>query len=199
MSKSTGDPPAIHTIGHSTRPFDAFTQLLQSHAIDCVVDVRRQPGSRRYPQYDAQNLAPALGALGIDYWHATALGGRRGRSLPADEPSPNSFWQNASFRRYADYALGEAFQAGLRELLERSARQHCALMCAEAVWWRCHRRIITDYLLAAGRTVCHILGPGPDQAARLTPAAQPRGNTLVYPALSRAVASEQAPAGAERT
>ena len=174
--------PAVFTIGHSTRPFEEFAQLLRAHAVACVVDVRRLPGSRRHPQYDAQALAPALADLGIAYWHATALGGRRGRSLAPGEPSPNGYWDNASFRRYADYALGEAFHAGLRELLARSAQQRCALMCAEAVWWRCHRRIITDYLLAAGRTVCHIIGPGAASAATLTPAARIDGDRLTYPA-----------------
>lgn len=174
--------PPIHTVGHSTRPLDEFVQLLQAHVITCIVDVRRQPGSRRYPQYDAQALAPALAALDIDYWHATALGGRRGRSLPPEQPSPNGYWENASFRRYADYALGEEFHTSLHELLARSAQQRCALMCAEAVWWRCHRRIISDYLLAAGRTVCHIIGPGRSNPARLTPGAQARGDALVYPA-----------------
>jgi len=173
--------PPVFTLGHSTHPLEDFVALLQAHAITCVVDVRRLPGSRRYPQYDGPALASSLAPLGIDYLHLAALGGRRGRSLPTGAPSPNGFWQNASFRRYADYAMGEDFHAGLAQLLALSATQRCTLMCAEVLWWRCHRRIITDYLLAAGRTVCHIMGNGRADAATLTPAARRAGDQLVYP------------------
>jgi uncharacterized protein (DUF488 family) len=172
--------PPVFGIGHSTHALDAFVARLQAHAIDCVVDVRRLPGSRRHPQYDGPALAASLAPLGIGYLHLAALGGRRGRSLPAGT-SPNGFWQNASFRRYADYAMGEDFQAGLAQLLELSAQQRCTLMCAEVLWWRCHRRIIADYLLAAGRTVCHILGDGRAEPATMTPAARRAGGHLVYP------------------
>jgi hypothetical protein len=149
-----------------------------------VVDVRRLPGSTRYPQYDAEALIATLPQVGIEYLHLTALGGRRGRSLAPGEHSPNGFWENASFRRYADYAMGAAFHQGFDELLALSSTRCCTLMCAEAVWWRCHRRIITDYLLAAGRTVCHIMGPGRTDPARLTPTAQAHDGVLVYPAAS---------------
>jgi uncharacterized protein (DUF488 family) len=172
--------PPVFGIGHSTHALDVFVALLQAHAIDCVVDVRRLPGSRRHPQYDGSTLAASLAPLGIGYLHLAALGGRRGRSLPAGT-SPNGFWQNASFRRYADYAMGEDFQAGLAQLLELSAHQRCTLMCAEVLWWRCHRRIIADYLLAAGRMVCHILGDGRAEPATMTPAARRVGGHLVYP------------------
>jgi uncharacterized protein (DUF488 family) len=175
------DTPPVFTIGHSTRPFDEFVGLLQAHAIRCVVDVRRLPGSTRYPQYDAGALTATLPQAGIDYLHLPALGGRRGRSLAPGESSPNAFWENASFQRYADYAMGEAFHHGIAELLALADDRRCTVMCAEAVWWRCHRRIIADYLLAAGRTVCHILGPGRAEPARLTPAAQAQGNLLIYP------------------
>ncbi|HET6805126.1 MAG TPA: DUF488 domain-containing protein [Frateuria sp.] len=154
------DPlPPVFGIGHSTHSLEAFVALLQMHAIACVVDVRRLPGSRRHPQFDGPALAASLQPRGIGYLHLAALGGRRGRSLPAGT-SPNGFWQNASFRRYADYAMGGDFQAGLAELLELSAHRRCALMCAEVLWWRCHRRIIIDYVLAAGRAACHIDGNG---------------------------------------
>lgn len=171
----------VFSIGHSTHPLEAFVGLLQAHAVECVVDVRRLPGSRRFPQYDGPALATSLAPLGIGYLHLAALGGRRGRSLPAGT-SPNGFWQNASFRRYADYAMGEDFRGGLAQLLELSSRRRCTLMCAEVLWWRCHRRIITDYLLADGRTVCHIDGNGRTEPARMTPAAQRAGDHLVYPA-----------------
>lgn len=171
----------VFTIGHSTHTLAAFADLLQAHAIGCVVDVRRLPGSRRHPQFDGPRLASELALLGIDYLHLSALGGRRGRSLPAGVSSPNGFWENASFRRYADYAMGADFHAGLAQLLELSAHQRCTLMCAEVLWWRCHRRIITDYLLAAGRMVCHIAGDGRAAPATMTPAARRAGDHLIYP------------------
>lgn len=173
--------PPVFGIGHSTHALEAFVALLKAHEIRCVVDVRRLPGSRRYPHYDGPALAASLAPLGIGYLQLAALGGRRGRSLPPGT-SPNGFWQNASFRRYADYAMGADFHAGLAQLLELSSGQRCTLMCAEVLWWRCHRRIIADYLLAAGRTVCHIMGDGRAEPARMTPAAQRQGGHLVYPA-----------------
>ena len=171
--------PPVFSIGHSTHPLEAFVRLLQMHAIEWVVDVRRLPGSRRFPQYDGPALAASLEPLGIGYIHLPALGGRRGRSLPAGT-SPNGFWRNASFRRYADYAMGEDFHGGLVQLLELSSRR-CALMCAEVLWWRCHRRIITDYLLADGRTVCHIDGNGRAEPASMTPTARRDSDHLIYP------------------
>ena len=174
--------PPVFGIGHSTHTLGAFVALLQTHAVECVVDVRRLPGSRRFPQFDGPAQEASLQPLGIGYLHLAALGGRRGRSLPAGAPSPIGFWQNASFRRYADYAMGEDFHAGLAQLLELSSRRRCALMCAEELWWRCHRRIVADYLLAAGRTVCHIGGDGRAEPARLTPTARIEGDHLVYPA-----------------
>ncbi len=161
----------VFTIGHSTRPYAEFCALLQQHGVQCVVDVRKLAGSRRQPQYNAGTLAAALAADGINYVHMAALGGRRGRTLAPGTPSPNGHWSNDSFRRYADYALSDAFAAGLQELHARSRAQRCALMCAEAVWWRCHRRIIADYLLLHGRTVCHILSASRTEPARTTPGA----------------------------
>lgn len=172
--------PPVFGIGHSTHTLEAFAALLQANAVDCVVDVRRLPGSRRFPHFDGPALAASLQPLGIDYLHLMLLGGRRGRTLPAGA-SPNGFWQNASFRRYADYAMGEDFHAGLAQLLELSSQRRCTLMCAEVLWWRCHRRIIIDYLLAAGRTACHIDGHGRAEPAKMTPAARCEGNHLVYP------------------
>ncbi len=185
------EPPPIFTIGHSTRDYAEFEALLREHAVQCVVDVRKLAGSRRYPQYNADTLEQALAQVGIGYVHMAALGGRRGRSLAPAEPSPNGFWTNQSFRRYADYALGTEFAHGLQELLALSVMQRCVLMCAEAVWWRCHRRIITDYLLLQGREVRHIMTAGRSEAAHCTPGAeaQPAAKNeaqdelrLIYPA-----------------
>ncbi len=180
----------IFTIGHSTRSHAEFLALLQENAVQCVVDVRKLTGSRRYPQFNAEALAPALAADGIAYVHMAALGGRRGRTLAAGEHSPNGFWTHDSFRRYADYALASSdFATGLHALLARSRTERCAVMCAEAVWWRCHRRIIADYLLLHGRSVQHILNAGRTEAAHLTPGARlkephaaPADQRLVYPA-----------------
>lgn len=177
-SQATHALPPIFSIGHSTRPFDAFVTLLGESAVELLVDVRRLPGSLRFPQYHQESLRAALAGHGIDYLHLAALGGRRDASTP---DSPNTYWTHTSFRRYADYALTPPFQAGLDELLARSRDHRCALMCAEAVWWRCHRRIISDYLIHAGRDVWHILAPRQLTHATLTPAAESRGDQLIYP------------------
>ena len=170
----------IFTIGHSSRPLDEFLQLLDESAIEVVVDVRRLPGSRAFPHYNAELLAVSLAEKQIDYWHLETLCGRRSkRDLEGAEPE--EFWTNASFARYAAYARSSAFSTGLDELLERSRAQRCTLMCSEAVWWRCHRRIITDHLLALGETVCHIMGPGEVTEATLTRGALMREGTVVYP------------------
>ena len=132
------------------------------------------------PQFNKDALPASLAEYQIGYEHLAKLGGLRGRQQPERE-SPNDFWQNVSFRNYADYAATEAFREGLRALSDLGGERSCAIMCAEAVWWRCHRRIIADYLLAAGERVCHILGPGHVAAAELSASAQrePDG-TLVY-------------------
>jgi uncharacterized protein (DUF488 family) len=174
-------PHPFLTIGHSTRSVPEFVELLQSAGVRLVVDVRRVPRSRTNPQFNRDVLPESLTAYQIAYEHIAELGGLRGRQRLA-EPSPNGFWENGSFRNYADYALSESFAAGLARLRELGAERRTAIMCAEAVWWRCHRRIIADYLLAAGEAVFHILGPGKTEEARMTPAARPApGRGLVYP------------------
>jgi len=159
------------TIGHSTRPIDEFVDLLGKAEVRLVVDVRTIPRSRTNPQYNSEALAEALSESRIDYAHIAALGGLRGRKrdIPADV---NGFWQNQRFHNYADYAMSEEFHA-----------TQCAIMCAEAVWWRCHRRIIADYLIAAGETVFHIIGRKHLEQAHMTGAAKigPAG-TLTYSA-----------------
>src|SRR4051812_32472338 len=149
----------FYTIGHSTRSIVEFKDLLRSVQVTLVADVRTVPRSRTNPQFNRESLPHTLRQFGVDYEHIASLGGLRSatRSVP---PSVNAFWQNKSFHNYADYAMGRGFHEGLAHLIALGHEQCCAIMCAEAVWWRCHRRIIADYLVAAGETVFHILGPG---------------------------------------
>ena len=162
--------PTIFTIGHSTRTIAEFLALLRQAAVDLLVDVRSIPRSRTNPQFNADALPEALVDAGISYRHLPALGGLRHRKKGA-MPSPNTFWRVAAFRNYADYAATEAFRKGLDELRALARDNCCAIMCAEAVWWRCHRRIIADYLLAEGVPVAHIMGRNKIDPAKLTPGA----------------------------
>ena len=168
----------VFTVGHSTRSGSELNALLLEAQVACVVDVRSIPRSRTNPQFNGDSLRESLAAAAIDYVHLAALGGRRGRSKRA--PSPNTLWRVEAFRNYADYAATEAFRAGLEQLKTLGANRCCAIMCAEAVWWRCHRRIIADYLLAEGIEVAHIMGPGKIEPATLTPGARqmPDGSLL---------------------
>jgi uncharacterized protein (DUF488 family) len=169
----------VFTVGHSTRSISDFIALLRQAAVARVVDVRAMPRSRKNPQFNGDALRASLAAAGIDYLPLPALGGRRRRSDSA--PAPNRFWRNAAFRNYADYAASEAFRATMNELKALASQDCCAIMCAEAVWWRCHRRIIADYLLADGIEVAHILGPGKIEPATLTPGARGLcGGSVVY-------------------
>ncbi len=169
----------FHTIGHSTRGIEEFASLLREAGADLVADVRSIPRSRTNPQFNRDVLPAALAPHGVGYRHLAALGGLRGRRR--DQPSVNLFWTNLGFRNYADYALSAAFRDGLSELRALSGQHSCAIMCAEAVWWRCHRRIIADYLIAAGDEVLHILGPRHIEQAAMTPAARELDGSLVYP------------------
>jgi uncharacterized protein (DUF488 family) len=143
----------IWTIGHSTRPLDAFLELLAHYRLEALADVRRHPGSRRQPQFGQDALRDSLATHGIEYRWLPALGGRR-RPRP---DSPNTAWRNASFRGYADHLESAEFAGGLEELLELAATRRTTLMCAEALWWRCHRALIADVLRARGIQVAHIL------------------------------------------
>lgn len=143
----------VWTIGHSTRPLQVFLDLLAGYGIQAVADVRRFPGSRRHPQFAQDALSASLEADGITYRWLPALGGRR---RPRSD-SPNTAWRNASFRGYADHLGSAEFSAGLDELLELSGRRRTTLMCAEALWWRCHRALIADVLCIRGVEVVHIL------------------------------------------
>ena len=174
--------PTIFTIGHSTRTVAEFVALLRQAGIDLLIDVRSVPRSRTNPQFNADALPETLGDAGISYRQLPALGGLRHRTKGA-MPSPNTLWRVAAFRNYADYAATDAFRMGLDELRALARDNCCAIMCAEAVWWRCHRRIISDYLLAAGVPVAHIMGHSKIDPAKLTPGVRSLpGGTLVYPA-----------------
>ena len=171
----------VFTIGHSTRSVAEFAGLLQQAGAGFVVDVRAFPRSRTNPQFNFDVLPASLTAWQIGYRHIRSLGGLRGRKKDQG-PSPNTYWENQSFRNYADYAATEAFRIGLAELRELGRTHACAVMCAEAVWWRCHRRIIADYLIAEGASVFHIMGTGKIEPASLNPAAVwQHDRTLVYP------------------
>lgn len=172
----------FYTIGHATRPIDQFIALLQGAEVTVVVDVRTMPRSRANPQYDQSALPQSLAAFHIGYEHVVALGGLRSRDRDV-APCINAFWQNKSFHNYADYAMGDNFRSGLARLRDLGHKQCCAIMCAETLWWRCHRRIIADYLLAAGEIVFHILGPGHVEPARMNVAARSGlSGCLTYPA-----------------
>ncbi|HEV8261614.1 MAG TPA: DUF488 domain-containing protein [Burkholderiales bacterium] len=174
--------PPVFTIGHSTRSLTEFVSLLKQADVTLVADVRTVPRSRTNPQYNRATLPQELAEVRITYAHIAALGGLRGREhgIP---PAVNAFWDNASFHNYADYAMTVPFRSGLDALRTLAHVQRCAIMCAEAVWWRCHRRIIADYLLHEGETVFHILGEDRLEPARMTEWARPGPNgTLEYPA-----------------
>lgn len=158
----------IFTIGHSTRTIAEFVDLLREVEVTLVVDVRSIPRSRTNPQFNADRLPESLAAVRIGYQLMAVLGGRR-HHRKGTPPSLNTYWQVAAFRAYADYAETEAWRAGLNELRALARVKRCAVMCAEAVWWRCHRRIIADYLLAGGMRVEHSMGPGHVVPATLTP------------------------------
>lgn len=170
------------TIGHATRSIEEFVGLVKASNAGLVIDVRTTPMSRTNPQYNIGALPATLSKYQIRYQHVAALGGRRGRQRDV-RPAVNGFWHNQSFHNYADYAMGQDFQAALRELRKAGHAITCVTMCAEAMWWRCHRRIIADYLIAAGDAVFHILGPDQVRVASLTASAavEPSG-LLTYPA-----------------
>ncbi|WP_089174539.1 DUF488 domain-containing protein [Bosea sp. AS-1] len=173
------------TIGHSDRSIEEFTYLLAGADIALVADIRKIPKSRANPQFNAAALAPALEASGIGYERVAELGGLRGKTR-AVPPELNGFWTNKSFHNYADYALSDQFRTGLDRLVRDGRERRCATMCSEAVWWRCHRRIVSDYLIARGETVFNIMGQGRLEPARLTEGAVIRDDgSVIYPARER--------------
>jgi uncharacterized protein (DUF488 family) len=166
----------IFTIGHSTRALEDLLALLREQGIARLADIRRYPGSRRYPHFSLEALSISLPEHGIEYLHMPALGGRR----KPDADSPNTFWRNEQFRAYADHMASAEFRAAVDQLL--AAETRTATMCAEAVPWRCHRNLLSDELVRRGLEVLHIIGPGALQAHVLNPAARPAGDHLIYPA-----------------
>lgn len=170
----------IFTIGHSTRTLDELVDLLNEHEIQTLVDVRSMPGSRAYPHFNRENLGHALPLQDIEYTWMPSLGGRR-RS-PKGFNSPNTGLTSPQFRSYADYMASPEFRQGAQELLDLAARGKTAIMCAEAVYWRCHRRLLSDFLAASGAQVLHIMGRHQLRAHVMTPEAHilPDG-TLIYP------------------
>ena len=168
----------IWTVGHSNKTFEDFLQLLNSQSIRVLADVRRFPASRRHPHFNREQLAASLAREGIEYIHFPELGGRR----PTRPDSPNNAWRNDAFRGYADYMMTEPFQRGIERLIALSASKRTAVMCAEALWWQCHRALIADYLKAAGHQVIHILGAAKIQEHPFTSAARISDGKLSYTA-----------------
>ena len=169
------------TIGHSTRSIEKFISILQEVEIRQVIDVRTVPRSRTNPQFNRDAFSVSLAQFQIGYEHLPALGGLRGIQRNVS-PEINAFWENKSFHNYADYAMGKEFHSGLEQLREIGHATRSVVMCAEAVWWRCHRRIISDYLIAAREDVFHIMSEGRVEPAHMTPAARPQRNgTVIYP------------------
>jgi uncharacterized protein (DUF488 family) len=166
----------LYTIGHSTRTLDELVAMCRSFEVTAIVDIRTVPRSRRNPQFNRDTLPAALAAHQLGYAHIAALGGLR----HARPDSPSTGWRNASFRGYADYMLTEAFEAGLAELRALTSAV-VALMCAEAVPWRCHRSLVADALTARGALVEHIMSPARASPHRLTPFARVQGERVTYP------------------
>jgi uncharacterized protein (DUF488 family) len=173
-------PGVVYTVGHSTRPIDAFVALLAAHGVDVVADVRTVPRSRHNPQFAREALQASLAAHGIDYAGFPGLGGFR----HARADSPNAGWRNASFRGYADYMQTPAFADSLARLLALAREHTVAAMCAEAVPWRCHRSLIADALLVRGVRVEEIVSELRADVHRLTPFARVEGTAITYPALA---------------
>ena len=182
-------PPTLYTVGHSTRSLDDFTALLKEHGVAAVADVRRFPKSRKYPHFNDEALADSLPEAGLRYVPVLALGGRRRTSAE----SPNTGWRNASFRGYADYMLTPAFEEGLAQLAALAAQTPTAMMCAEAVPWRCHRSLVADAMLVRGWQVLDIVGDAEPKPHKLTKFANVDGTRITYPAAGDEPAFEDSP------
>lgn len=170
-------PPQILTVGHSTRAPGELEELLRGHAVELLLDVRAHPGSRRMPHFASERLGHSLGQAGIGYLHLPELGGRR-RPLP---DSPNGAWRNRQFQGYADHMAGEQFRAGLDRVMAAGRERRTCLMCAEAAWWRCHRRLVADALTVRGWRVLHVTGTAEPREHELTEFAVADGERLTYP------------------
>lgn len=169
-------PQSLWTIGHSTHSLEGFVGILRAHRVAALADVRLLPGSRRYPHFNREVLAVSLEKAGIEYVHLPELGGRRKPRMD----SPNTAWRNESFRGYADHMEGPEFLRGMDTLQESALRKRTAVMCAEAVWWQCHRALISDWLKAHGVEVLHILSENKVEPHPYTSAAQIIDGQLSY-------------------
>jgi uncharacterized protein (DUF488 family) len=178
MSEPARHESTIFTIGHSTRTFEQLVELLREHGVERLIDVRSVPRSRKNPQFNSDTLAKALPAAGIEYEHMPGLGGLR----HPHRDSPNTGWENDSFRGYADFMQTQDFEHNLHSLMETANHQTVAIMCAEAVPWRCHRSLIADALQAHGRDVRHIMTPKRANQHKLTSFAKVSGTRVTYPA-----------------
>ena len=167
----------FYTVGHSTRSIEEMIALLRAHGVTRIVDVRRYPGSRRFPHFAREALAEHLGQAGVEYVHEPALGGRR-RPSP---DSPNTWWRNAQFRAYADHLASDEFQQALERVIAGADDAATALMCAEAVHWRCHRQLIADVLVSRGHEVRHIQSETRAEPHALNESARVEDDHLVYP------------------
>ena len=176
FESKTEKQPQLWTIGHSTLPVDEFIALLKSFEIEALVDVRSFPGSRRYPQYDKERLRAALEEVDVQYLHFPKLGGRR----RAKHDSINMAWRNEMFRGYADHMESPEFREGIADLLDVARLKRTTIMCAEAVWWRCHRSLIADYLKAEGIEITHMMGVGKSEPHPFTSAARIVDGRLSY-------------------
>ena len=168
------------TVGHSNRTVGELAELLVGAGVRQVADVRTVPRSRANPQFNGDVLGEALAGWQIGYARIPGLGGLRGRS-PDVPPEINAWWDNKSFHNYADHALSEDFRDGLERLIAIGRERPTAMMCAEAVWWRCHRRIVADHLIARGEEVRHLMGGGRIEPARLSEGARVEDGTVTYP------------------
>ncbi|RUU57545.1 DUF488 domain-containing protein [Mesorhizobium sp. M2C.T.Ca.TU.002.02.1.1] len=174
-------PYPFYTIGHSNRSIAEFVALLRVGEVALVVDIRTVRRSRANPQFNSEVLPESLAAFGIGYEYIAELGGLRGKAHDVP-PTLNAFWINQSFHNYADYALSTEFHEGVRRLMSLGRQRRCAIMCSETLWWRCHRRIVADYLISHGETVFHLMGHDKVETAKLTDGVRARADgTLVYP------------------
>lgn len=171
-------PQSIATIGHSNHPLDRFLALLAQHEVEALVDIRLFPGSRKHPHFNRDNIAAALQKAGVEYLWLEALGGRRHKQ---PEKSSNLGLENKSFRNYADYMLTDEFRDGVKELLELARQKRTAIMCAEGLFWQCHRRLVSDFLVANGVTVQHIIPNGDLRPHQLTRGAVIEVGRVTYP------------------
>lgn len=173
-------PPPFFTIGHSTRTIEDFVELLRVGGVGMVIDIRTVPRSRTNPQYNGDSLGETLAAYQIGHGRIPALGGLRSRvrEVPHER---NGWWTNRSFHNYADHALSEDFRTGLEALVRLGRERPVAMMCSEAVWWRCHRRIVADHLIARGESVFHLMDGGRADPARLSEGARVADGLVTYP------------------